>query len=287
MNTFGLSEKRYEALKAYGNSDTTIGELIRLYGFNIIEKGYFIDFSSGNAASTVQGALVVETVPQFGAFSDNWEACRQAEKDGIKFINDMPGLERGYYVDTQKNRELCKEELLRKPELRIHNWIDIEDGEWGTRYAEHFGDPSLFSKPPAQSHTEKLILRTELPDRVEIGCYTDQVMPAGTSDKMLDDFWCGLLVVPRDWAEKKAKALGYADLDEFFSEYTWDDTIGWFSDAIYDGVLLGFSAGQPAYDEREISETRQPSLEEQMSAARQTAEKSAPAPTQIPEHERS
>ena len=282
MNKFGLSENRYAELRAYGNSDVTIDELIRMYGFNIIEKGYFVDVSRGNA-SAIQGALVVDTISQFGAFADTWDACRQAEKDGVKFINDIPGLEKGFYVDTPKNRELCQKELMCKPELRIQNWIDMEDGEWGTRSAAYFGKPN---EVPV-TFSEQLILRTELPDRVEIGCYTDQVMPAGTSDKMLDDFWCGLLVVARDWAEEKAKAIGYADLDEFLSEYTWDDTIGWFQDAIYDGALLGFSAGQPAYDEREISQPRQPSLEEQMACAKQTAAKSAPMHTQSPEHERS
>lgn len=283
MNRFGLSDKRYTDLQAYGNSDLTIGELIRLYGVDRVEKGYFICKITGESSSFISSARVIGTDPQFGLFSDNWEACRQAEKDGIKFINDMPGLEKGYYIDTPENRELCEKELLRKPELRIQNWIDVDDGEWGTRYVAHFGNPI----EPAPTPSEQLILRTELPDRIEIGCYTDQVMPAGTSDKMLDDFWCGLLVVPREWAEEKAKKRGYTDLEEFLGEYTWDDTIGWFQDAIYDGVLLGFSAGQAAYDEREISQPRQSSLEEQMSRAKQTAEMSAPAHTQPPEHERS
>lgn len=36
------------------------------------------------------------------------DACKQAEQDGVKFINDMEGLEKHRYVDTPENREYCK-----------------------------------------------------------------------------------------------------------------------------------------------------------------------------------
>jgi len=289
MNTFGLSDKRYEQMKAYGNSDVTIGELIRLYGHMTVEDGYFVCKTHGTS-TTIRNAMVVETTPQLGAFSSNWDACREAEKHGTEFINDMPGLEKGYYVDTPANRQLCENALLRNPDLRIDNWIDIEDGEWGTRYAEHFGAPAL----PELASNQEVILRTELPDRIEVGCYTDQVMPAGTPDWMLDNFWCGLLVLKRDWAEERAKSIGYADLEEFLGEYTWDDTLGWFQDAIEDGALLGFSTGEMPYTERKmyygehnLAPAKQPSLDEQMSRAKETAERANPTPTQAPDRERS
>ena len=36
------------------------------------------------------------------------DACAQAEKDGVKFINDIEGVDKHRYINTPKNRRLCE-----------------------------------------------------------------------------------------------------------------------------------------------------------------------------------
>lgn len=40
------------------------------------------------------------------------DACEQAAKDGVKFVNDIKGLEKNRYIDTPENRELCKQYVV-------------------------------------------------------------------------------------------------------------------------------------------------------------------------------
>lgn len=94
------------------------------YGWNNeqIEKGYDV-FQCEGSVSVIDGALVIELINDVGKFDNDFEACRQAEKDGIKFINDVDELEKGCYIDTLENRKHCIEMLKRFPEYRVPNLI--------------------------------------------------------------------------------------------------------------------------------------------------------------------
>jgi len=106
----------------------------------VVQKGYMQCRQEyyNESSAVIPKAMHIEHVPQLATFDCVWDACRQAEKDGIIFINDMEGLEKGFYVDTPENRKICADGLKQYPNLRIENWIDIEDGEWGSGYAEYF-----------------------------------------------------------------------------------------------------------------------------------------------------
>lgn len=109
-------------------------------GQSLVEKGYDI-FEVSGSNSVINGALVVEFINDVAKFNSDLEVCRQAELDGIKFINDIEGLEKGCYVDTEANRKHCLEFLKKHPDYRIENLISIE-GEnslYYQRYKKYFG----------------------------------------------------------------------------------------------------------------------------------------------------
>ena len=130
-----ISAMRYETLKSKGVYDCTIKDMIRIYGVESIEKGYTICVSD-YSDSTIPNAYCIQRIDEVPVFDSDWDACRSAEKDGIKFINDVDGLEKGYYIDTVENRQICLHELSLHPELRVENWIEYDD-EWGFRYREY------------------------------------------------------------------------------------------------------------------------------------------------------
>lgn len=90
------------------------------YSTEEIEKGYGL-YSCSGSSLIIENALIVEKVDAVNKFEDDWEACRYAEKDGVKFINDMEHLEKGCYVDTPENRVLCEQGLKEFPEYWIEN----------------------------------------------------------------------------------------------------------------------------------------------------------------------
>jgi len=121
-------------------TEKEIQELIKDYGWSEKDtrKGYSIFVICGISTSVIEGALMVEAIGDIGKFESDFEACRQAEKDGVKFINDIDGLEKGCYVDTKENRERCIKALELNPNLRIENQIQEHADGW-EEYKEHFG----------------------------------------------------------------------------------------------------------------------------------------------------
>ena len=70
------------------------------------ERGYAIFTSDyGN------GATHIQKLDDMDVFEDDEEAAKQAEKDGIKLIQDMKFDEENTaaYIDTPENRELLKD----------------------------------------------------------------------------------------------------------------------------------------------------------------------------------
>ena len=103
-----------------------------------LARGYVI--TSSDSDVNVPDALCVEPIYTLGYFN-NWEACVRARKDGIRFIDDIPGLEKGFYIDTPKNRELCKEAIGKRPELRIESIFPKLDEDYRELYTKAYGRP--------------------------------------------------------------------------------------------------------------------------------------------------
>lgn len=108
------------------------------YSQEEINKGYGEFYCSGSN-SVIDGALIIEKIDAVNKFESDWDASRQAEKDGVKFINDINGLEKGSYIDTLENRKLCTEMLEKYPEYRIENLMNkFPDNEYWESYNTYF-----------------------------------------------------------------------------------------------------------------------------------------------------
>jgi hypothetical protein len=116
-------------------------QFARDYGWtdDQIEKGYEI-FQCDGSESVIDGALIVEAIGVVNKFESDWDACRKAELDGVKFINDVDGLEKGCYVDTPENRQHCIEMIKKYPEYRVENLMAINESsnEYWDNYRKHF-----------------------------------------------------------------------------------------------------------------------------------------------------
>lgn len=124
-------------------------KLMEEYGWSKEEtiNGYGI-FACYNSDTCIEGAEVIEAIGElneefdYGFEFGDFSACRQAEVDGVKFINDIKGLEKGYYIDTPENRKFCSKELLEHPKYRIENWLFKKEFEmYKTLYIKTFGNP--------------------------------------------------------------------------------------------------------------------------------------------------
>lgn len=130
--------------------DKLIKELIDKYGWTREEtiNGYGVFYASGSS-TVLEDVAVIEVIGDlqsefdYGFTNGDWSACRQAEADGVKFINDIDGLERGCYIDTPENRAECERQIREFPECRVENWLfkDECSEEYRTLYIEKFGNP--------------------------------------------------------------------------------------------------------------------------------------------------
>lgn len=136
---FGLKPETYQSFLDRGFDDEDIKGIVNDWGVDDIERGYTTFRVSGSDV-VVEGALLVEAISEIGRYEDDFDACRQAEKDGVAFINDVDGLEKGCYIDTPENRALCVGMLKEHPEYRIENWLDA-DSDFGQKYVALFGNP--------------------------------------------------------------------------------------------------------------------------------------------------
>ena len=139
---FGLSEERYQYLHdTLKIEDYALKRFIDLYGVDGVEHGYyFSDKSPYSGSNVIPGAMHLVCIPEsFNRLLHEGDAYQQAVKDGIQFINDMPGLQKGFYLDTPGNRQICANTLVANPELRIENWINLKS-IFGRNYAAQFPD---------------------------------------------------------------------------------------------------------------------------------------------------
>ena len=78
--------------------------------FDEIKRGYGV-FCATGSDFYITNALHIEKIDEVNKFSDDEEAAEQAKKDGILFINDMEGIEKDIYIDTEENRNIIIEFL--------------------------------------------------------------------------------------------------------------------------------------------------------------------------------
>lgn len=82
--------------------------------------GYGI-FTSSGSSFYIPDALHIEKIDDLMMFDSDDEAAIQAEKDGIKFINDMDGVPKKVYIDTPENRDIIKKALIQYPEYYFND----------------------------------------------------------------------------------------------------------------------------------------------------------------------
>lgn len=79
-------------------------------------EGVIFDYGVGNSCGYIEGALYVHTDVRVLRFSSDFAAAIEAEKFGVKFIDDVPFLPVHIFVDTPDNRAV----ILRALE---DNWV--------------------------------------------------------------------------------------------------------------------------------------------------------------------
>lgn len=104
-----------------------------------VKNGYAVFSSSGYENQIGAPVLLIEQIDCLDLYAGDFDACRQAELDGVKLINDLDGLEKGLYLDTPKNRQACAMWLQAHPEDRVERMMaeDPEHPYWLT-YRRHY-----------------------------------------------------------------------------------------------------------------------------------------------------
>ena len=77
------------------------------------DKGY-AEFDNNDTTYYIPGALHIAKIDEMNMFDDDVSACKQAKKDGVKFINDIRGIRNNMYIDTVENREIINAYLSTK-----------------------------------------------------------------------------------------------------------------------------------------------------------------------------
>lgn len=78
-------------------------------------------------------------------------------------------------------------------------------------------------------------------DKVTIHCYVDQLI--SNDDGKYDTFGSAWFTVPTEWLLKHVLKSGFSSLEDFYSNYTYDDTDGLMDLAIDEGKLIGCGTG--------------------------------------------
>ena len=88
----------------------------RGYNIFIISKYY-----EDARVAIIPGAAHIQALDNDGHFLTDWDAAKQAEKDGIAIIHDMPGVEDWTYIDTPENRVLIESVLPKYPRCDVRS----------------------------------------------------------------------------------------------------------------------------------------------------------------------
>ena len=71
-------------------------------------KGYLITACNSESGPFIRNALHVEMDTENWLYSDDDEAARAAQRDGVKLIYGVPFVADGIYLDTPENREIVE-----------------------------------------------------------------------------------------------------------------------------------------------------------------------------------
>lgn len=86
----------------------------------------FLVLPASDSAAIIPDALHIELDNDKPMHKDRHEAAKQAEKNGIPIIHDIPGLEDWVYVDTPENRAIIHRALARYPRFDCRTWNNSE-----------------------------------------------------------------------------------------------------------------------------------------------------------------
>ena len=85
------------------------------------EKLYAIAICNG-ASDCIPNAEHIERIDEVAEklgivdMFDDFDAAQMAKADGIKLIDDIDGIYKDFYVDTEENRKIIKEYMEEHPE---------------------------------------------------------------------------------------------------------------------------------------------------------------------------
>ena len=116
-------------------------------GYGIFEYcDYAVDFPVINSAKHIEMlSSLLDDVHEFVddkfdyGYRNNFDALYQARLDGVKFIDDIDGLQKGIYLDTPENREYCEKFLKDNPEYRVENWMN-NDNQYAKFHNEMYAE---------------------------------------------------------------------------------------------------------------------------------------------------
>ena len=138
-----LSHERRTALHKKELDDDDIEEMIEDWGLEAVEKGYAV---FADRETSIRMAEYIDKIDELRTFNTSKAARKQASKDGVKFINDMEGVEPNFYIDTPENREHIAKVLheSRKqsnpaitPKPEVNGFILTDDDTF--QYRRHLG----------------------------------------------------------------------------------------------------------------------------------------------------
>ena len=149
-------ERRSEYAEAGISMNKLMGCVSEGWDAETLAHGYFEAHTDCGTDIDIPHAVQIQKIDVLGFYLDDDAARSQAQKDGVKLINDMPGLECGVYVDTPKNREACSKCLEEHPEYRIENISKKWPESYMKEYVSRYGEPQPFrGDSNARSGTER------------------------------------------------------------------------------------------------------------------------------------
>lgn len=145
-----------EKLRKNGFDAALIDELVQDWGIDNLVAGYCIGTSDSDI--DIPDAYLVTRIDALDTtmFENEFDALQQARRDGVPLIDDIPGIEKGRYLDTEENRKVCRKALERNPSLRIENIFEQFSPSYAKRYASCYGEPMR-----AQEKNDAALMLTE------------------------------------------------------------------------------------------------------------------------------
>jgi len=85
-------------------------ERVSVFTHDDLLRGYYLKTSQGQKGIP-EGTKYIENIYQLMKYDTPEAAAKQAEKDGIRIIHDLPGIDDWTYLDTPQNRRILTNHL--------------------------------------------------------------------------------------------------------------------------------------------------------------------------------